>query len=198
MFVQMHIRYTFFADTVQFLPMVAPFEYADLPTPFCQAKRETFYFLCKTCRGLGSLKRATDSMETPLHHVKRTKEETKQEYKEEDVTPLPQIGTKKSETPVQKESAIFDKQETREPFVLCVLSNLVKMCAGCRNKFDKPLKSPKDLAIRHREVEKFFDKKAGQMRKVFNNKYYHVSANCIQSGIPFFANLPFAFLHISN
>lgn len=63
-------------------------------------------------------------------------------------------------------SPISDTHVTRDPFVLCKLSNRVKICVGCRNKSEKPLKCPRDVAIWHRELERFFDKKVGQIREV--------------------------------
>ena len=54
-------------------------------------------------------------------------------------------------------SSIHLRQGSRL-YVKWQLSNLIKVCAGCQNKSEKPLKSPKDLAInRQREVEEFFD-----------------------------------------
>eukprot|EP00105_Crassostrea_gigas_P041967 XP_019926115.1 PREDICTED: uncharacterized protein LOC105336134 isoform X1 [Crassostrea gigas] len=155
------------------------FECADLPTTFDNAKRNSFYFLCKTCRGVESQHHAFGFVETSLPDIKRRKPE------------LPEGTT----------SPLSDLHATREPFVLCKLSNRVKICAGCRNKFEKPLKCPRDVAIRHRELEKFFDKKNRQLREVFNNKYYHVSANCIQSKNPLFCKSSICIppqLHLTN
>lgn len=116
-------------------------------------------------------------------------------------TSLPDIKRRKPELPEGTTSPLSDLHATREPFVLCKLSNRVKICAGCRNKFEKPLKCPRDVAIRHREREKFFDKKNRQLREVFNNKYYHVSANCIQSKNPLFCKSSICIppqLHLTN
>ena len=52
-------------------------------------------------------------MEPLLHNVETRKRETK----EEDATPIPQIRRKKSKTSAQKDYAIFDTPDTREPFV---------------------------------------------------------------------------------
>lgn len=56
-------------------------------------------------------------------------------------------------------SFFLDFYVIRELFVLCKLLNRVKICVGCRNKFEKFLKCSRDVVIRYREFEKFFDKK---------------------------------------
>ena len=92
-------------------------------------------------------------METLLDHVKSRNGKLRRKTQH----PSPKLeerSIKKS----QKDSAIFDTPDTRESFVKWQLSNLVKVCAGCRNKLEKPLKSPKEVAIRQREVEEFFYK----------------------------------------
>ncbi|XP_062621423.1 uncharacterized protein LOC134283018 [Saccostrea cucullata] len=145
------------------------FQCADVSRSYDEASDDSFYFICKTCRGLDTQPCTSQAREPPMKKKKTNQDDSH--------------GRK--DNLLQHEQKV-STELTREPFVVCKLSNLVKLCAGCRERFEKPLRCPKDIGIRHREMDSFFDRKEGRMREVFNNKYYHVSANCIQARNPLF------------
>lgn len=142
-----------------------------------EASHESFYFLCCTCQQNDNSYSCQNRLETSDGHCKKRKVE------DESLQSKVEIISSSSSA-----SSSMDKTSLAviEPYVLSKLTNHIKICAGCRSKFNKPIVEPNDYVIRHRELDSFFDKSTKSMRNVFNNKYYHISANCLQAKNPNF------------
>ena len=76
--------------------------------------------------------------------------------------------------------------EEYTPFVLCYIVGNISKCAGCGNKYTKPVVPPYDICIQHREWRSFTPS-GGTPQSKFSNVYYHVNLLCIKKKWPTFS-----------
>ena len=72
------------------------------------------------------------------------------------------------------------------PFNLARIVGNISKCAGCGNKYCKPLVPPYDLCVQHREWRSFTSPGGGPQSK-FLPSYYHVNLQCIRRNWPLFS-----------
>ena len=58
-----------------------------------------------------------------------------------------------SQPPPQPSTPVMAEEST--PFNLCFIAGNISKCAGCGNKYEKPVVPPHDLCIQHREWRSF-------------------------------------------
>ena len=81
--------------------------------------------------------------------------------------------------PVGSDSAIA-------PFTLTFIMGNIRVCRGCRQKFNKPVSPPQDLCVRHQEWQEFTLPGSATPQTRFGNVYYHCNIPCIQARCPSF------------
>lgn len=90
-----------------------------------------------------------------------------------------------SPTPTSSSQQHPPMAENNSPFILCLIAGNISKCAGCGNKYTKPVSPPHDLCIQHREW-RTFTPSGGISQSKFSNAYYHVNLPCIHHKWPLF------------
>ena len=78
--------------------------------------------------------------------------------------------------------------ESDSPFELCFVTGNIKVCRGCRQKYEKPPIPPMNLCIRHKEWQEFVPSGSASTQVRFGNVYYHVNIPCILTRCPYFTS----------
>ena len=83
-----------------------------------------------------------------------------------------------SQPPPQPSTPVMAEEST--PFNLCFIAGNISKCAGCGNKYTKPVIPPHDLCIQHREWRSFTPSGGGSQQSKFAPAYYHVNLPCVR------------------
>ena len=71
-------------------------------------------------------------------------------------------------------------------FELCFVTGNIKVCRGCRQRYEKSPTPPMDLCIRHKEWQEFVPTGSASTQVRFGNVCYHVNIPCILTRCPYF------------
>ena len=91
--------------------------------------------------------------------------------------PVPPMATPPQPVPPMAEECSL--------FKLCFIFGNISKCAGCGNNYSKPLVSPYNLCIQHREWRSFTPS-GGTQQSRFSPSYYHVNLLCVKRNWPLF------------
>ena len=83
-----------------------------------------------------------------------------------------------SQPPPQPSTPVMAEEST--PVNLCFIAGNISKCAGCGNKYAKPVVPPHDVCIQHREWRSFTPSGGGAQQSKFAPAYYHVNLPCVR------------------
>ena len=83
-----------------------------------------------------------------------------------------------SQPPGQASTPAMAEEST--PFNLCFIAGNISKCAGCGNKYVKPVVPPHDLCIQHREWRSFTPSGGCAQQSKFAPAYYHANLLCVR------------------